>query len=335
MRKIKHRLTTAFILLLISLLAPAFPFKEAQAVEAPHRAYDTPQAAAEALAAAVSANNTAELRAILGPAAKDIIESGDAVDDAADRAAFATAYAEKNALVPEVPLLPQGTPPPPLMDAEKQTRYTLEIGQKRWLFPVPIVRDASSGRWFFDGAAGVEALLNWRIGQNELAAMQVCLAFADAQQEYWGLNPDGAKNPHYAAFIASTPGKRDGLFWESDSAASPLGKLAAIAEVKGYAKPEQGKGQPYFGYRYRVLNGQGKNAPGGALDYMENGRMTHGFALLAYPEQYGVSGVMSFMVSQDGVVYEKNFGQNTATQVQQVKLFDPDGTWQRVDAGTD
>lgn len=311
--------TLSAALLLVSALL-LLSFGQARAEGA--RLYDTPEAAAAALAAATGANDIPELIAILGPSAKDIVESGDAVTDTADRATFTAAYAEKNALIP------QGD--------GGNDRYLLQVGSNDWVFPIPLVRDSADGRWRFDSQAGADALLNRRIGHNELSAMQVCLAFVDAQREYWRLNPQGAASPHYAAFIVSTPGKRDGLYWKSAEGEpqSPLGELAAMAEVKGYGAPKQGEGQPYFGYRYRILTGQGKNAASGALDYMKGGLMTQGFALLAYPDRYGISGVMTFIVNQDGVIYEKNLGKDTAALVRKIKLFDPDNAWRWVDAAS-
>ncbi len=306
MSRVIRYMRAASLLLFVLLLLPG------GRAEAAARLYDTPQAAVAALASATAAGNLAELHAILGPGAKSIVESGDATADAADRAAFTAAYEKKNTLTP---------------DGGKD-RYVLEVGPHGWPFPAPLVRD-KSGRWRFDGRAGAGVLLDRRIGHNELSAIQTCLAFVDAQREYWRLNPDKAASPHYAAFIASSPGKRDGLYWQSGPGEpqSPLGELVAAAEVKGYAAPKQGEGTPYFGYRYRILDGQGKNAPSGALSYTQDGRMARGFALLAWPDRYGVSGVMTFMVNQDGAVYEKNFGRDTAAKVVKIKQFDPGGTW--------
>ncbi len=300
-----------FLLLLPALLIGP----DAGAAAGKTRSYDSPEAAAADLAAAAKMNDVAALSAILGPAAKNILESGDPVADAADRATFAAAYAERHALSPA--------------NAQKD-RYFLEIGRQSWPFPAPLTRDAKSGRWAFDGKEGVSALLARRIGHNELSAMQVCRAFADAQHEYWRMNPEMAPAPHYAARVGSTPGKRDGLYWK-DGPESPLGLLVAAAAIDGYAPPDPGNARPYFGYRYRILTGQGKNAPGGALDYMENGNMRRGFALLAWPDRYGVSGVMTFMINQDGVVYEKNLGKKTAAAAQRITRFDPDKTWRRAE----
>lgn len=293
-----------------------------QASVAGERVYQTREAAIADLASAAKKNDAAGLRAILGPEADSLIESGDAVEDAADRAAFAAAFAERNSLVP---------------DDERADRYFLDVGVKGWRFPIPLVREAASGRWRFDGKAGAEALRDRRIGHNELAAIQVCLAYADAQWEYWRLNPDKTPVRHFAAALASRPGKRDGLYWDAtpEDERSPMGALVAAAESGGYAAPSReertGEKNPYYGYRYRVLTGQGAHATGGARDYRENGEMVTGFALLAYPETYGVSGVMTFMVNQDGVVYEKNLGRNTAEGAAKIAVFDPDPSWRAVE----
>ncbi len=302
----------AFLLLCVLLLVSR---GEASAASGA-KLYDTPQAAAADLAAATAANDVAALHAILGPAGKTVVESGDPVADAADRAAFTAAYEKKNTLASE---------------SGRKDRLVLEVGPHGWPFPAPLARDPKSGRWRFDSRAGAGALLDRRVGLNELSTIQASLAFVDAQREYWRLNPEKSVLPHYAAFIASTPGKRDGLYWENgpDDGQSPLGPLVAAAEIRGYAAPKQGGGEPYFGYRYRILSGQGKNAPGGKLDYAKDGKMAHGFALLAYPDRYGVSGVMTFMVNQDGVVYERNLGRDTAAKAQKIKRFDPDSNWRR------
>ena len=305
---------TVFILLLAALLLPG----AANGATA-KRTYASPEEAAAALAVAVKADNTAELRAILGPESRSLIESGDPVEDADDRAAFAAAYAEGHTLAAG--------------EGDAGWRF-LHIGQTGWPFPVPLAREAKTGRWYFDGKAGADVLLARRIGHNELSAIQVCLAYADAQREYRRLNPQKDPVPHFAAAIASTGGQRDGLYWESapGEPASPLGALVAAAEAGGYAAPERNAAEPYFGYRYRVLTGQGEHAPSGSMDYRENGRMTRGFALLAYPERYGVSGIMTFMVSQDGVVFEKNLGRETAARAGTITTFDPDATWRVAEA---
>ncbi len=295
--------------------ALALLWGSAAAAAEPARPYDTPESAAEALALAAKDNNMAELHKLFGDAGKGVLGSGDEVADAADRAAFAAAYAEKHSLAPD-----------------GEGRRFLLIGASDWPFPVPLVK-AKDGRWAFDARQGADVLLARRIGRNELAAMQVCRAFVDAQQEYRRLNPEKSPVPHFAARIASRPGKRDGLYWETapEEAPSPFGPLAASAEVSGYSPTGRDNDRPYHGYRYRVLTSQGANAPGGAVNYMKNGLLSRGVALLASPDNYGVSGVMSFIINQDGLLYEKNMGRNTGVLARELPSFNPDSSWSRVD----
>ncbi len=306
----------AYTPLVCALLCGLLVATSAQAAARKGRTYETPQAAVEALIAATKADNPQELAKILGPGSKKLIDSEDAVADSADRAAFAAAYAEKNALVP---------------DGDSEERYQLQTGQDSTPFPIPIVKVGE--RWAFDVKAGAETLIDRRIGHNELSAMQVCLAYAEAQRDYLRLNPTQAPTPHYAVRIASKPGQRDGLYWETKPGEpqSPLGALAAAAEVGGYEAAGQSVEAPFFGYRYRVLTSQGKHAQGGARNYIENNVMSGGFALLAYPASYGSSGVMSFMINQDGVIYEKNLGKKTASLAKKITSFDPDDSWHKTD----
>ena len=277
--------------------------------------YATPEEAASALALAVKANDKAALAAIFGPQAKEFINTGDPAEDA-DRAAFSAAYEAKHSLEP----------------AEKGDGRILHVGEQDWSFPVPLVKEAKSGLWFFDGKAGAEEILNRRIGRNELSVMEVCRAYVDAQNEYYRLNPEKSSIAHFARHIVSTAGKRDGLYWQTGAgeAPSPLGELLAGAAADGHAA-KQGDVRPYHGYRYRVLTGQGKHAPGGAYSYDEGGVMFGGFALIAQPDVWGVSGVMTFVVNQDGVIYEKNLGKDTPALAQKITVFDPDETWHKVD----
>ena len=285
--------------------------------------YDSPEVAVKALFSALKANDKAELLKILGPGAGEVLESGDAVADNAERATFIAAYEEKNMLVPG--------------REGKANQRILEVGANNWPFPIPLVADKKSGLWYFDGKAGREEILDRRVGRNEHSTIQVIQAYVDAQREYYQLNPDKAVIPHFAQKIASSPGKRDGLYWETKAGEppSPLGALVAEAATDGY-KPvqqdnKQGESKSYYGYRYQILSGQGKHAPKGAYEYVENDLMFGGFALVAYPAVYGVSGVMTFIVNQDGVIYEKNLGKNTTTLAQKITHFDPDKTWRKVE----
>ena len=205
----------------------------------------------------------------------------------------------------------------------------LQTGKDEWPFPIPLVKE--NDRWRFDTSAGKEEIINRRIGRNELDVIQVCLAIVDAEREYYQRDPDGDKLLQYAQKFISTKGKRDGLYWETkpDEQPSPLGPLVAQARGEGY-KGAAGKPIPYHGYYYKILTGQGKDAPGGAYDYLVKGKMMGGFGMVAYPAQYGSSGIMTFIVNHDGVVYQKDLGANTASVAQSMTKFNPDKTWTAV-----
>jgi hypothetical protein len=245
----------------------------------------------------------------LGRGGADIVSSGDAISDASARNRVIEAYDAKHLLVME------GT-----------DKAVLIIGQEDWPFPIPLVRKDSA--WRFDTAAGRDEILYRRIGRNELNAIETCLAYVDAQQEY--AEHGVAGNRAYAQRIVSRPGKKDGLFWPAQSSAdeSPLGELVASAAAEGYRAGQQRA--PYHGYYYKVLTRQGPNASGGALDYVVRGSMIGGFALVAYPAEYRNSGVMTFLVNHQGNVYEKDLGPNTARIAAGMTAFNPDNTWRRV-----
>jgi hypothetical protein len=260
----------------------------------------------------VSAAKTGDRKAVLtvlGRDGADIVSSGDPIADASARNRVIEAYDVKHQVV---------------MDGTDKA--VLIIGQEDWPFPIPLVRKDSS--WRFDTAAGREEILYRRIGRNELSAIQACLAYVDAQQEY--AEQGVAGNGVYAQRIVSRPDKKDGLYWPAQSSAdeSPLGELAASAAAEGYRVGQQRA--PYHGYYYKVLTRQGPNAPGGALDYIVRGRMIGGFALVAYPAEYRNSGVMTFIVNHQGNVYEKDLGPNTARIAAGMTAFNPDNTWRRV-----
>ena len=315
-----RRYPTVFCTLLLAIMVVAGA-SSARAESA--RTYDSPQNAVKALMDAAKANNKDELLKILGPEAKDLVFSGDETADNAERAKFVKAYETKHGLVSYIADEQAGKP----------ERLFLEVGGAQWPFPIPIVADQSGKRWFFDGKAGVDELLSRRIGHNELAAIEVCRAYVDAQYEYYRLNPEKSPVPHFARKIASSPGKHDGLYWETKpgEAESPLGALVASAADDGYTPVRQGEDMAYYGYRYRVLTGQGEHAAQGAFSYVGADLMFGGFALLAYPENYGVSGVMTFIVNQDGMVYEKNLGKDTGRLATKITSFDPDDTWSKID----
>jgi hypothetical protein len=267
----------------------------------------------QALIAAVKAGDLKAMLDVLGPAARPLITSGDPVVDRHDRERLVQAYEESHSLV---------------MSGE--TKAVLQVGKDDWPFPIPLVKDQTG--WRFDTQAGREEILNRRIGRNELAAVEVCRAYVDAQREYYLRNPQVDALLQYAQQFASAEGKRDGLYWPTDPGeeASPLGPLVANARGGGYRKGEGGKPIPYHGYYYRILKAQGPDAPGGAYDYMVDGQMLGGFALVAYPASWGNSGVMTFIVNHDGVVYQKDLGPHTAAVARAMARFNPDSTWKAV-----
>ena len=212
--------------------------------------------------------------------------------------------------------------------AEGNKKATLILGADDFPFPIPLVNNRTG--WEFDPAAGRIEILYRRIGRNELDAVQTSLAYVDAQNEYAEKDRTGEGVGVYAQRIVSSPGKKDGLFWRDDREPSPLGELAAQASAEGYKVGEQAA--PYHGYYYRILKGQGSNAPGGALNYVVKEKMIGGFGLIAYPAEYGNSGVMTFMVNHAGTVYQKDLGPRTDSIAKRIYLFDPDQTWKKVDA---
>jgi hypothetical protein len=213
---------------------------------------------------------------------------------------------------------------------ESDTKYVLELGSNAWPFPIPIVQ--RDGRWFFDTAAGKEELLNRRIGRNELEVLQAMRAYVAAQREYATRDRNGDGVLEFAQKLASSPGKMDGLYWppELNGELSPLGPMVAEAQGVGYSArnrdPDSGP-QPFYGYFFKILTRQGKHAPDGARNYISKGQMTGGFALIAWPADYDDSGVMTFMVNQQGLVYQKDLGEKTAKLASKIKEYDPDSTW--------
>ena len=297
-------------LLLLSDGADAASFPKSQ-----QQTFVSPEEAVAAMFEAMKSNDTKALSAIFGPDGKQLISSGDETLDREDREAFLASYLEKNQLKK--------------IGDMKAILYT---GNNDWPFPVPLVKKGQA--WHFDSKAGKEEVLNRRIGRNELNAVQVCLAYVDAQKEYVLGDHDADGYFEYAQQFVSDPGRKNGLYWETREGekTSPLGPAIAMASQKGYKKMSEaalasGSPLPYHGYYYKILKAQGKNTPGGAYDYIANGKMIGGFALVAYPAKYGYSGIMSFIVHMDGVVYEKNLGMNTAKAAEALTRFDPDKTW--------
>jgi hypothetical protein len=290
---------------------------QGHAAKAAQKTFASSEEAVKALIDAVKTDNKKELNAIFGPAGKEVLSSGDAIEDKAGRERFLKAYETKNVLV-----------------KAGDAKAVLQIGEEEWPFPIPVVKKAE--KWFFDTKQGKEELINRRIGKNELNTIQVCLAYVDVQREYATKDRDGDGLFEYAQKIVSTAGKKDGLYWEAKEGEeeSPLGDFAARAAREGYKKTSD-KPIPYHGYYFKILNAQGKNATGGAQDYLVKGKMIGGFAMVAYPAQYSVSGVMTFVVNHEGIVYEKDLGKDTAKIAQVIKLFDPDKTWKKVETKTE
>ena len=309
---LKHGRTTLTIrLLLLAFIIPLAACKKSETPEKPSiSVFATPEDAASALLAAAKSSDQNALIAIFGPDSKELINSGDAVQDKNTANAFVAGYAEMHRWrkMPD--------------DAQM-----LLVGADNFPFPIPLKKNAD-GKWFFDTAAGKEEVLNRRIGRNELTIIAACNAAVDAQGGYYSHPHDGQPAKLFAAKFISDPGKQNGLYWQATDGQpqSPLGPLAAFATAEGYtAKPE---GHTTFhGYYFRMLKGQTDKAPGGAKDYVVNGKMTGGFAFVAYPAEYGNSGVMTFMINQDGVLLQKDLGKTSTETATAMNEFNPDDSW--------
>src|SRR3954451_6000972 len=275
--------------------------------------FATPEDAAKALMQALKTDNTEQIAAIFGRDAVEAVASGDAASDKQDRAVVSLAMEQSWRWTPLGP-----------------DRQQLLVGDEQWPFPVPLAK--SGDQWAFDSEAGKREVLARRIGRNELDVIDLCQAYVDWQKEYAADSHDGKKAGVYAQHLRSTPGHRNGLFWETNPGEkpSPIGDLAAYAADEGHAQSRT-EGSPFWGYRYRILTAQGASAPGGQKSYVANGDMRGGFALVAYPAMYGSSGVMTFVVNQDGTVYEKDLGSDTSTLAAKITEYNPDGSWERVE----
>ena len=294
----------------------ATPAYAAPAPAEKQQSFASPDAAVDALVKAMQAGDVKAELAILGPGAGALVVSGDPVADRAARHRFLDAYANSHALT-----------------QAGDGRMVLAIGPNAWPLPIPL--EQATNRWHFDAALGARQIVDRRIGRNELMTIRTLLAVVAAQKDYFDRLQRGTGTGAYAQRVLSTPGKQDGLYWDAATgeAPSPLGPLIEQVQSEGYPGATAAKGQqtPYQGYFYHMLKAQGPNAPGGAKDYVQNGRMTGGFAFVAWPAGYGSSGIMTFLVDQDGVVFQKDLGRTTAKIVAGMTRFDPDLTWTRVD----
>ena len=290
---------------LLAILA-SFPVLGAGA-----QVFSTPEEAVQTLFQAARTGDVDAMLRVLGSDARSILVSGDPVGDTAALRHFVEEYDEAHSLA-----------------EHSDGGRVLLLGRDKWPFPIPLVKGKSG--WIYDTKAGKEEILARRIGRDELDTIQVCANYVEAQHDYMERNPSGANPPHYAARLISTSGKRDGLYWPPvpGEPESPFGPAVGKAQQQGYS-PEKGEGSAYHGYYYRMLNAQGPHAEGGALDYLVEGKLVRGFALEAYPASWGKSGVMTFIVNQDGVVFQKDLGPDTATLAQKMKRFDPDDSWTR------
>ena len=321
MKPIQKSLVAA---ILAATAALGFNDAHAQAATAPpaaksavkQSAFNSPDAAASALADAIRARDPQKLLAVVGPGSGDWLFSGDPVVDTNDWKRFLAAYDEKHSF------------------EDKGARSVLQVGKDDWPFPAPLVKKGN--HWTFDANAGREEILNRRIGQNELDTMQTLLAIVDAQREYAASDADGNGFADYARRFVSTAGKKNGLYWDTKPGQpeSPLGPLVAVAAREGYSKAAaekqaQPQSQAYHGYHYKIITSQGKDAAGGAYDYMVGDKLLGGFAVVAWPARYRVSGVTTFIVNHDGVVYEKDLGANGAASAAAMTRYNPDPSWRK------
>jgi hypothetical protein len=277
--------------------------------DAQQQEFATPEKAVEALVVATRSNKQGDLQKILGVRAGKLIHSGDKVADEQGRKKFLAAYDKAHEI-----------------ENEDDGHKVLVIGEEKW--PMPIQLAQGAGGWWFDTTVGEQEILNRRIGRNELNVIEICRAYVEAQQEFSNMHTLGAGH-EYAQRFQSTEDRHDGLYWPAaeGQSESPFGELISMAAEEGYGGKVLGNHAPYEGYYYKILKSQGSHASGGAREYVADGHMTRGFALIAYPARYGDSGVMSFIVNQNGIVYEKNLGPDTAKIARRSTQYDPDGSW--------
>ena len=308
----------ALRVLWVSLVLGLGSAQAALAQEPDQKTFNSATEATDALATAVGNHDEAAMLAILGPSGRKLISSGDPVADRNKQDAFATKYRASHQFA-----------------AAGDGRTFLYIGAENWPTPIPLRQNGS--QWYFDTDYGKQEILYRRIGANELNVIKICTAIADAQRDYYAALHDGASEHQYAEKFRSTAGTQDGLFWEVKAGAqpeSPLGPLVAEAASEGYQHHATGQPHPFHGYIYRMLTSQGANAPGGAKNYIVDGKMTGGFALVAYPVSYRDSGVMTFIVNQGGQIYQKDLGPRTDHIASEMVAYNPDATWQPVNKAT-
>ena len=270
--------------------------------------------AVNALVAALKTGDETALAKMLGPDAQKLLSSGDAVEDARDRQQFLEKYAQMHRMV-----------------TEGNGLTTLFVGAENWPTPIPIAHRGFL--WYFDTPAGEKEVLYRRIGENELTVIKICHELVQAEQDYHAQPHDGAKERQFAQRMLSSPGKQNGLYWQTAAGRpeSPLGPMLALADADGYPQAASPRRSPFYGYYFRILKAQGPDAPGGEKSYISKGRMTAGFAFVAYPAEYRSSGVMTFIVGSDGVVYQKDLGPRTAEIAKSMKSYDPDRTWAKAE----
>jgi hypothetical protein len=290
------------------ILTGCFP-PSSVAQEKGQKEFSSAEDASHALVTAVESRDEKAIVDVLGQDAKQIVSSGDEVEDKQNRANFAEKYEEMHRLVKE----PDGT-------------INLYIGAENWPTPIPLVNKGNS--WYFDTQAGKKEILYRRIGRNEISTIRVCQELVAAQKEYYS-----TERNEYAEKILSDEGQHNGLYWKATDGEpqSPIGPLVASAVTEGYAKGQGGAPTPYRGYYFHILTRQGKKAPGGAKDYIVNSKMTEGFAFVAYPAEYRSSGVMTFIVGVDGVVYQKDLGKKTESVDKTLKKYNPDSSWEKAE----
>lgn len=316
MHDLRSKVSAGSLLIVLALIIPLTSgtmSENAVAAAASQSTFASPQEAGKALLEAAKSGDENAVLAVFGPGSKEIIYSGDATQDKKTAAAFVSAYQVMNR-----------------WRKIDDNNEMLIIGADNFTFPIPLKKDAS-GRWYFDTAAGKDEILARRIGRNELAAIEVSQVLADAQHEYFSQSHNNMRRKQYALKFVSDKGTHDGLYWDSAEGQprSPLGPLVAFATGEGYKMHPQSH-QPFHGYYFRIMKRQGKNAQGGAKDYISGGKMVRGFAFVAYPAAYGNSGIMTFIINQNGVVYQKDLGKDTERIASKMTVFNPDKTWTQV-----